>query len=134
LEFLPWSQAQGDLGNAIRKGYADLYAVYPDAQLRSNTELTHVFSTSSSAGEQVIRKTVLTFKALVDEAEFSTSPGIVETTMQGGPLHTPPASPSKETSERPQVQESPSVHIDIQIHISPEALSRGNIGTDRQDI
>ena len=58
------------LGEAIRSGYADLYAVYPDAHTRSNTELQHVFSTSSSAGQQVVGKTVKTFKALVEEAEF----------------------------------------------------------------
>jgi hypothetical protein len=58
------------LGDAIRKGYADLYAVYPDAHARSATELDHVFSTSSSAGKQVIAKTVATFKALSEEAEF----------------------------------------------------------------
>src|ERR1044072_3638377 len=79
------------LGEAIRSGYAELYAVYPDAHARSNTELQHVFSTSSSAGQQVIGKTVQTFKALVDEAEFPASAAPTETTMQTGPLHTPAA-------------------------------------------
>jgi hypothetical protein len=61
------------LGDAIRTGYADLFAVYPDANAQSTTELSHVFSTSSSGGAQVISKTVATFKALVEEAEFSNS-------------------------------------------------------------
>ena len=66
-----WSAYRGAkhktvLGEAIRKGYAELYAVYPDAHLRTNTELTHVFSTSSTAGAQVVGKTVTTFKALVE--------------------------------------------------------------------
>ena len=62
------------LGDAIRQAYSDLYAVYPDAHARSNTELSHVFSTSSTGGQQVITKTVNTFKVLVQEAEFTASP------------------------------------------------------------
>src|SRR4051812_40184559 len=61
-----WSSFRGAnhkvvLGEAIRQGYADLYAVYPDAHARTNSELQHVFSTSSSAGQQVVNKTVQTF-------------------------------------------------------------------------
>jgi hypothetical protein len=59
------------LGEAVRKGYDDLFGVYPDADRRPNSDLEHVFSTSSSGGKQVIDKTVASFKALVAEAEFS---------------------------------------------------------------
>src|ERR1700738_3342347 len=62
-----WNEYRGAkykqvLAKAIRTGYADLFAVYPDANATSNTELSHVFSTSSSAGSQVISKTIATFK------------------------------------------------------------------------
>jgi hypothetical protein len=124
-----WSAFRGAnhkaiLGDAIRKGYAELYTVYPDAHLRSNTELTHVFSTSSSAGAQVVGKTVSTFKALVEEAEFPASAAPTETTMQSGPLHVPPAAATSQTSPSPHTQGSPTLHIDIQIHISPEATTQ----------
>lgn len=110
------------LGDAIRKGYAELYAVYPDAHLRTNTELTHVFSTSSTAGSQVVGKTVATFKALVDEAEFPASSAPKQTTMQSGPLHTPAAAQAPHVPPIPQANNSgPGLHIDIQIHISPES-------------
>ena len=61
-----WTQFRGAkhkavLGEAIREGYSDLFAVYPDAQTRSQTELDHVFSTSSTGGKQVISKTLATF-------------------------------------------------------------------------
>ena len=73
--FSRWNAYRGSghrvvLGEAIRKGYADLFAVYPDANVRSNEELSHVFVTSSSGGKLVIAKTVATFKALVGEADF----------------------------------------------------------------
>jgi hypothetical protein len=111
------------LGEAIRSGYAELYAVYPDAHARSNTELQHVFSTSSSAGQQVIGKTVQTFKALVDEAEFPASAAPTETTMQTGPLHTPAATQAPQIPHVPS-SGGPEVHIDIQIHISPESTGQ----------
>ncbi len=108
------------LGQAIRTGYADLFAVYPDANIRPQTDVQHVFSTSSSAGQQVISKTVATFKALVDEADFSdaTGPAGVNT---GNVLHAPAAGAAPVTPRPPQISDSPEVHIDIQIHISPES-------------
>lgn len=107
------------LGEAIRKGYADLYAVYPDAHARTTTELDHVFSTSSSAGKQVIGKTVATFKALADEAEFNSANEPTELVMESSPLHTAPAQKNSPTTA--PSGSNPSLHIDVQIHISPEA-------------
>lgn len=119
-----WAQFRGThhrkvLGEAIRTGYAELFAVYPDAWQRTNTELEHVFSTSSSAGKQVITKTVGTFKALCECAEFSEQTAL---SMPSGPVHTPVASqPAAHAQHNSPANHSPSVHIDIQIHISPEA-------------
>lgn len=111
------------LGDAIRKGYAELYNIYPDAHQRSNTDLTHVFSTSSNGGAQVISKTVNTFKALAAEAEFSSSPE-TEGVLHTGPLHAAPAQNSPMPSQLPNMHSSPAVHIDIQIHISPESTEQ----------
>ena len=52
-----WSQYRSGehkavLGEAIRQGYADLFAVYPDANQRTQSDLDHVFSTSSSGGKR----------------------------------------------------------------------------------
>lgn len=124
-----WSAFRGKdhkavLAEAIRRGYSDLYAVYPDAHTKSSIELSHVFSTSSSAGAQVIAKTVATFKALVDEADFSLpSPSVNQPSLQGGPLHMAPAAGSPPLPRLPQGGGSPEVHIDIQIHISPESTA-----------
>jgi len=112
------------LGQAIRTGYAELYAFYPDAHARANTELTHVFSTSSSAGAQAIAKTVATFKALVEEAEFSPEAEPAATSLPSGPLHTAPAASSPQVPSPPKEGTGPEVHIDIQIHISPESSAQ----------
>jgi uncharacterized protein DUF5343 len=121
-----WSEYRGQkhravLGRAIKQGYADLFALYPDANSRPISDLTHVFSTSSTGGEQVVRQTVQTFKALVDEADFSDN-DVVTNNLSTGPLHTP-AAPSMAPGlpSSPAAGKQPAVHIDIQIHISPES-------------
>lgn len=58
------------LGRALVHGYDSLYSTYPDAHNRSNTDLSHVFSTKTAAGKQVIDKMVATFKNLAKEAVF----------------------------------------------------------------
>jgi len=119
-----WTQYRGAnhkqvLGQAIREGYADLFAVYPDANQRSQADLDHVFSTSSSGGKQVIGKTVSTFKALAEQAEFAPVNEQTDLRMAAGPLHTP-AGQAPPVAARPPAQ-GPTLHIDIQVHISPEA-------------
>jgi len=121
-----WNEYRGAkhkqvLAKAIRTGYADLFALYPDANVRNNTELSHVFSTSSSGGSQVIAKTVATFKALVDEADFSAGSEPTETSLPSGPLHHPAASAAPPQHAPASRSGGPEVHIDIQIHISPDS-------------
>ncbi|MBX4900123.1 DUF5343 domain-containing protein [Sinorhizobium sp. B11] len=111
------------LGEAIMKGYAELYAIYPDAHTRTNTEIGHVFTTSSTAGQQVISKTVATFKALVAEADFSADAASADTAIHTGPLHTAPVQSAPTSPTMPNMQNGPAVHIDIQIHISPESTA-----------
>jgi uncharacterized protein DUF5343 len=118
-----WSQYRGAnyksvLGEGLRTGYADLFAVYPDANGRSQGDLEHVFSTSSTGGKQVIAKTVSTFKTLAEQAEFSPIAEQTDLHMSSGPLHTPAVRPV--LSNQPS-RSGPSVHIDVQVHISPEA-------------
>lgn len=118
-----WTQYRGAgykkvLGDAVRGGYAELFAVYPDANQRSQQDLEHVFSTSSAGGRQVISKTVGTFKALADQGEFSAVSEQTDLHMSSGPLHTPAAKPAAAPEFRAP---GPALHIDVQIHISPEA-------------
>ncbi len=118
-----WTQYRGGnhknvLGEALRSGYADLFAVYPDANQRSQTDLEHVFSTSSTGGRQVIAKTVSTFKSLAEQAEFAAVSEQTDLHMSSGPLHTPAAS---QAGTAPRAGGGPALHIDVQIHISPEA-------------
>ena len=118
-----WTQYRGAnhkrvLGEAIREGYAELFSVYSDAHQRNQADLDHVFSTSSSGGKQVIAKTVSTFKSLAEQAEFAPVQEQTELQMKSGPLHTPAAAGAARAGG---YRSGVALHIDIQIHISPEA-------------
>ena len=122
-----WSSYRGShykkvLGDALRTGYAELFAVYPNAWESPISDLENVFSTSSAAGKQVIAKTVATFKALCECAEFSASTQQVAPVLQSTALHSAVIpKPTNAAISPASDSRSPSVHIDIQIHISPEA-------------
>lgn len=115
------------LGNAIRNAYSDLFSVYENANLRQPQELYHFFSTKSTAGKQAIDKTISTFKALCEEAEFSATMGSNVGVVADALNDPPPAAPANGTNgiriagTTRAGQHRPSLHIDIQIHISPES-------------
>jgi len=120
-----WSQFRGlqgkaALGEGIQHGYAELYAVYPDAHSRSNTDLEHVFSSSSKAGKQAIQKAVSSFKNLVAEAEFTDGAIEGETHFEAETLHAPVTN-LKTATKASSKSGAPSLHIDIQVHVSSEA-------------
>lgn len=115
------NESKAILGLAIQHGYSDLFAVYPDAHNCPESDLMSFFSTRSTAGQQVISKTVSTFKALCSLAEFGSS-------KAAQAIGTETSSPltSQSTNSRPKEEaglrhNSPEVHIDIQIHISSDA-------------
>jgi hypothetical protein len=120
-----WKQFRGAkykeiLGKAIREGYGDLYAIYPNAHDHTNTDLENVFSTSTSGGKQVISKIVSTFRALADHASFEVAD---EENLQisAGAVHAPVGLPPKPNVTQTASSGGPTLHIDIQVHISADA-------------
>ena len=119
-----WNQFRGAkhkeiLGKAIREGYAELYAVYPNAHDQSNTDLENVFSTSTKGGKQVISKIVGTFRGLADQAVFSDVDSN-DLELEADTLHAPVAK-SAIAGKSSSARVAPSLHIDLQVHISPES-------------
>lgn len=72
------------LAAGIREGYQDLFNTYPDAHQQSDEVLAHFFSARTDAGKQVVDKTVATFKALTEGADFD-SPTELLSTSKAGP-------------------------------------------------
>ena len=109
------------LASAIRQGYSDLFAVYPDANVRAASEIEHVISTSVSAGKQTITKTVRTFQNLCKEADFS---ALGEVAAPPLPKNDPTPNTTNSGAASPLSGDgtsTPSLHIDIQVHISPDS-------------
>ncbi len=59
------------LAQGIKQGYKELFDIYPDANNRSTKDLGNFFTSKSSAGKQVIDKTINTFKGLCELADFN---------------------------------------------------------------
>lgn len=117
-----WKQFRGAeskkvLADGIRKGYSELFATYPNANQCSDDDLSSYFSTKSSAGQQVISKTVSTFKNLCSAADFSGGQ-TPEAPMRAPATQTSVASPP---AQMPTAPRQPEVHIDVQIHIASDA-------------
>lgn len=123
-----WTKYRGGnykqvLADGIREGYMDLFAIYPDANVRSNEELEDFFTTKSTAGKQVISAIVGTFKSLCELADFSAIPSSLENNEKDSIVKVPSAgnTPNDQETSKEQPSFTPKLHIDIQIHISPEA-------------
>ena len=103
------------LGKAVYAAYGDLFSTYPKACEMSDADLESFFATKTSGGKQVISRLVRTFKILCSLSDFSGIESEEHPSMTTEPLKVP-----KETSGTLGVF-TPSIHIDIQVHISPEA-------------
>lgn len=66
------------LAQAVRDGYADLFSCYPNAEARSDAEIDSYFRSQVTAGSEVLKKTVQTFKALTGLSDFAQTPDVIE--------------------------------------------------------
>lgn len=58
------------LGSAILSSYSDLFAAFPDADRKDLEALRNFFRANTTLGDRALQATALTFKALVDMADF----------------------------------------------------------------
>jgi hypothetical protein len=81
--------SKGVLAQGIRDGYADVFAIDPEAYKRSSQDLSGIFARLSDKGETVTAKMASTFKALAGLADFQATG----------------TSPTDPTEERPRVDD-----------------------------
>ena len=132
------SQSTRVMAEGIKQGYSDLFSTYPDAHDRDEKDLRNFFTANkSTAGEQVIRKTLNTFRALCTLADFSQmqadeSPADQRAKKSKSKSKSKKTSVSKAKTVSGHAQTiaaqpiaapspTPSLHIDIQVHISSDA-------------
>lgn len=133
-----WLQYRGAehravLGSAIRETYSELFETYPDACQRSTAELEAFFSTKTTGGKKVVSAIVTTFKTLCNLADFSSATlpngeAVQESSRGDGAYSGQPAASIQFTDPttlltRTNRSGGLSLHIDIQIHISPDSTS-----------
>lgn len=109
--------APGILAEGIREGYPELYDTYSDAHQRPADDLKSFFAEKTEGTDETRRRILRTFQTLCSLAKFSETQDIPQKEQ-----------PSEETSPQPettaavaQTKTLPTVHIDLQIHISAEA-------------
>jgi hypothetical protein len=101
LAYRDKSRARKVLAEGVCEGYAELFQTYPDAYQRGDNELKSFFSTKSTAGAQVISKTVTTFRTLCGLADFSDITGVAQIPQATAPSGGATVEPS---TTRPVVQ------------------------------
>jgi hypothetical protein len=58
------------MAKSLRNAYKDLFDIYPDAYRKDAEALKNYFRAHTTAGDQVVNKTVATFKVLCEFADF----------------------------------------------------------------
>ena len=107
------------MAEAIREGYAALFEMYPDAQSRQQADLDSFFKTNSTKGSETIAKVVSTFKALVQLADFAhTGSAQVADKVESQDPKAHAGGGARDAQPKPI---APTVHIDVQVHIPPDA-------------
>ena len=116
------NKSMATMAQAIRSGYADLFEMYPDAELISNSDLKNFFAEYGDVGKTAQNMIISTFTTLCEYADFN---GVTESSSLSSNSQTSNGSKSlPETgngAQVPELPEAPALHIDIQIHISPSA-------------
>lgn len=113
------------LGEAVKGAYRELFEMYEDAHTRSDDELSSFFRAHTNAGDDIVKRIVSTFKALCSLSDMGAAsslgaeePPKPEATSGESAKDSNGANQSVRSSPS---QAAPSVHIDIQIHISAES-------------
>ncbi|TET73857.1 MAG: hypothetical protein E3J56_03465 [Candidatus Aminicenantes bacterium] len=105
------------LAEEIRKHFAELFNTYPNAHEESNQTIKDFFRAKTEVGPNARKYMLTTFNALKELADFKAEkPPEDKPAIQKEKIE--PEIPGEET---PSILPPPSIHIDLQIHISPEA-------------
>lgn len=110
------------LAQAIRETYSGLFAMYPDAHRKDDEALTNWIRTNTTYSADVVRRAVSTFKTLVEEADFSSDPPVIEDIGDTIQLPTPVAPLVQAPSPGPRPSSFstgvPGININVQLELA----------------
>jgi hypothetical protein len=111
------------MAEAVQESYSELFNIYPDACSKEASELNHFFSSRSTAGERTIEAKVQTFKVLCQYCDFGAL-GEESKEKSSTESNKNPSSDIAEDVNQAVTNDfhgAPDVHIDVQVHISPDS-------------
>lgn len=121
-EYRNSSKSRGIMAEGILNGYSELYTFYPDAHIRTDEELKNFFRSKSTTADDTITRIVQTYKALCSLADFNNLDA--ENSQFVSPIIDSQKSNianSTQSIQGSSALTTPSLHIDIQIHIASDA-------------
>jgi hypothetical protein len=111
-DFKVSSKAGSVMAEALKKAYADLFEIYPDACDKNDQTLKDFFTPTTDAGEQVVNQTVATFKVLCGYAHFKTTTEEQEGESKGEEIK---GQEEGEEKPKPPVAQGVTLNVNIQI-------------------
>lgn len=125
-----WSAYRGGngkqaLAEAVRVGYSDLFATYPDANLRDDEAIANFVRGHTTYSAQTVSRAVASFKALCAEADFGavsngSSPGPGQPNNGGQVSNEGHIQPVLSQTVRGRGGSlTPTVNINIELHLQP---------------
>ena len=120
-----WTQYRGPnhrqlLASAIQMAFRDLFNIYQDAQIRADGEIEDIVRENIKAGKDTIKRVSSTFRNLCSMADFSTKEPISQIPQDVTPEKKNEVITQYENDDPPEM---PSLHINLQVHISSDASS-----------
>lgn len=107
--------AKSVMVNVLRKAYADLFELYPDAPQKDFVSLRDFFTGTTDAGEAAVKYTVETFKTLCSFADFK-APAIAPTPPPT-PLPTPKEPPLVQVGKKLEKEAGLVINLNIQLEL-----------------
>jgi hypothetical protein len=120
----PSQDNRARLADAIRKAYADLFALYPDAYRRDGEALRNFFRANTGGGEQVQRLLVQTFQVLTEFADFDAE--VPEDTVTGDGA-SGQATPTRQHRREKVVTDVPGLTLNVNLQLQLPATSDGEV-------
>lgn len=112
-QFRDKEKAGGVIAKSLKATYKNLFDTFPDAYRKDTEALRNYFSTHTDAGEQVVNKTVATFKILCEFADFEAITKEITETPKGK-LESEAVEPKRVS---PAIPGGLTVNINIQLQL-----------------
>jgi hypothetical protein len=125
IDFRVTDKSKVVMAQALRTSYSELFQLYPDAYNRDNEALRNFFTQRTTAGPQVVARTIDTFRVLCEFADFE-APTVSETPTPA-PTVTPAPTPAPVPLIQQPVTREGGVGINVNIRLELPATNDADV-------